>query len=208
MHSIVTLTVLSTVGIFGLPTFALPAADPSTSSWIVDPAAVTAAPAVPFIGEILVSDLGLDDSTGQATVLNNCNFDVFVYACSQNPANCTGESTIAANGGTFDETYLDASTLGRSIKIGTTAGETDKPILQFEYTNNGNGSVFYDLSEVNGNPFGEFGFALTSDNPACFQAECPAPSTHDVCPFVFTDPTNGTVSNCPIGSSTGVTLCG
>ena len=216
MHPFTTITVLSSLSSFVLPAFALPAVDPATPSFIVDPTAVTAAPAVPLTGEVVESDVdsGVDvadnaqASTGRATVLNKCKFPVFIYACSQHPAGCTAESKLGANGGTYAETYLGASTAGRSIKIGTTSGEINKPILQLEYTNTGSGSVSYDLSEVNGNPFGRYGFTLTSSNSACFHQKCPAPGTHNVCPTVFTTPTNGVPKNCPIGSSIGVTLCG
>lgn len=202
-----TITALGSLGSFMLPAFALPAADPATPSFIVDPAAVTAAPAVPDSGKHVsaVSNVATDGATGQATVLNNCTFPVYIYACSQTPAVCTAETTVA-QGNTYAETFSDPSTSGRSIKIGTTSGEVSKPVLQFEYTNEGNGQVAYDLSEVNGNPFGPYGFALTSDNSACFQQECPAPGTE--CSFVFTSPTNGMVSDCPTASSIGVTLCG
>ena len=211
MHPFTTISILSSLGSLALPVFALPAADPASPSFIVDPAAVTAAPAVPFTGAVVdsagASADNLKAATGRATVLNKCTFPVFLYACSQNPAACTKESKLAANGGTYGETYLGASTAGRSIKLGTTSGEVNKPILQFEYTNAGS-LVYYDLSEVNGNPFGKHGFTLTSSNSACDHNKCPAPSTHAVCPWVFTAPTNGRVSNCPIGSSIGVTLCG
>lgn len=207
------ITALGSLGSFLSLAFALPAAEPASPSFIVDPAAVTAAPAVPDSGEHVNSDVTASDNvqdaaTGQATVRNNCGFPVYLYACSQTPATCTGETTLGANGDTYAETFLDSSTGGRSIKIGTTPGEVNKPILQFEYTNTGSGQVSYDLSEVNGNPFGPYGFALTSDNSACFQQECPAPGTADVCPFVFTAPASGRVSDCPVSSSIGVTLCG
>ena len=205
MRPFTTITALGSLSGFVIPALALPAADPATPSFIIDPAAVTAAPAVPDSGKHVVSDIASDGSTGQATVRNNCGFPVYLYACSQTPADCTAESTLAASGGTYAETFLDSSTGGRSIKIGTTSGEVNKPILQFEYTNTGSGQVAYDLSEVNGNPFGPYGFALTSNNAACFQGECPAPGTS--CPFVFTTPTNGMVSDCPVASSIGVTLC-
>lgn len=208
MHLFTTVTALSSLGSLVVPALALPAADPATTSFIVDPAAVTAAPAVPDSGKHVASDSVADDATGQATVLNNCGFPVYLYACSQDPETCTSESTLGAQGGTYSETFLDPSTGGRSIKIGTTSGEVNKPILQLEYTNTGSGQIAYDLSEVNGNPFGPYGFALTSNNAACFQQECPAPGTADVCPFVFTTATNGQVSDCPTASSIGVTLCG
>lgn len=213
MRSFTIFTALGSLSSFLLPAFALPAADPASPSFIVDPAAVTAAPAVPDSGEHVNSDVAASDNiqdaaTGQATVRNNCGFPVYLYACSQTPATCTSETNLGANGGTYAENFLASSTGGRSIKIGTTSGEVNKPILQFEYTNTGSGQVAYDLSEVNGNPFGPYGFALTSDNSACSQQECPAPGTADVCPFVFTAPTSGKISDCPVSSSIGVTLCG
>ncbi|KAL9076944.1 MAG: hypothetical protein Q9161_000577 [Pseudevernia consocians] len=197
MHPFTTITTHGSLGSFVFPAFALPAADPSTPSFIVDPAAVTAAPAVPDSGKHVFSDI--------ATVLKNCGFPVYLYACSQNPTGCTSESTLAASGGTYSETISDSSTGDHSIKIGSTSGEVNKPILQFEYTNEGNGQVAYDLSEVDGNPLGPYGFALTSNNAACFQQECPAPGTE--CSFVFTTPTNDLVSDCWIASTVGVTLC-
>ena len=209
MHFFTKVAALGSVSSLIFPAFALPQAESATSSLILDPAAVTAAPAVPDSGKHVSLDTVADvaaDTTGQATVLNSCTFPVYLYACSQTPSNCTVESTLAASGGTYAETFTDPSTGGRSIKIGTTSGEVAKSILQFEYTNDGNGEVSYDLSEVNGNPFGAYGFALTSNNAACFQEECPAPATD--CPNVFTTPTNGAPTNCPVASSIGVTLCG
>jgi len=90
--------------------------------------------------------------------------------------------------------------------MGKVTGEVQKPILQFEYTNTGTGQVSYDLSEVDGNQFDPYGFTLTSTNSACFQSHCAAPANS--CPGVFTQPTNGTPHDCPIGDGIGVTLCG
>ncbi|CAD6582420.1 MAG: hypothetical protein ASARMPRED_000961 [Alectoria sarmentosa] len=85
-----TITALGSLGIFVLPAFAFPAADPVTPSFIIDPAAVTAAPAVPDSGEHVASDAATEaDATGQATVLNNCAFPVYLHACCQTPAACT-----------------------------------------------------------------------------------------------------------------------
>ena len=158
MHPFTTITTHGSLGSFVFPAFALPAADPSTPSFIVDPAAVTAAPAVPDSGKHVVSDIATDGgATGQATVLNSCGFPVYPYACSQNPTGCTSESTLTASGGTYSETFSDSSTGDRSIKICSTSGEVNKPILQFEYTIEGNSQVAYDLSEVDGNPLGPYG---------------------------------------------------
>ncbi|KAM0804358.1 hypothetical protein BDR22DRAFT_885620 [Usnea florida] len=184
------------------------AAVPASPSWIVDPAAATDAPAVPDSGHPVAADTNVAaGTTGDANVRNYCDFPVYLYACGQDPSTCTPEYTLAAHTGTYSEQFSTPNN-GRSIKMGLTAGEVQKPILQFEYTNTGSGQVAYDLSEVNGNPFGPYGFFLTSNNGNCFHENCPAPGTHNVCPWVFTTPTNGMVSDCPISSSIGVTLCG
>ena len=204
-----TIRALVLVGSLALPATAIPAADTASPSFIVDDSAVTAAPAVPDTGAHVAADEAAvaADTTGQANVRNYCSFPVYLYVCGQNPPSCTSEYTLAAHTGTYSEVYSIANN-GRSIKMGTTPGEVAKPILQFEYTNTGGGQVAYDLSEVNGNPFGPYGFFLTSNNNACFHKECPPPGSHDVCPWVFTTPTNGLVSDCPISSDIGITLCG
>ena len=58
-----------------------------------------------------------DAAKGQATVHNNSGFPVYLYACSQTPATCIGETTLGANGDTYAETFLDSSTGGRSINL-------------------------------------------------------------------------------------------
>lgn len=137
MHLFTTITALGSMGSLILPAFALPQAESATPSFIIDPAAVTAAPAVPDSGKPVSLDTVADApaaaaTTGQATVLNSCAFPVYLYASSQTPANCTAETNLAASGDTYAETFTDPSTGGRSIKVGTTSGEVSKPILQFE----------------------------------------------------------------------------
>ena len=149
-------------------------------------------------------------AAGQAHVRNYCTFPVYLYACGQGGDNngipaCSALQTLPAQTGTYAETYSSPNN-GRSIKMSTVDEEGSDAILQFEYTNTGAGQVSYDLSEVNGNPFGQYGFTLTSSNPDCFQSSCPAPSTS--CSGVFTEPTNGVPHDCPIGDGIGVTLCG
>lgn len=183
------------------------ASDTATAASITDTTVATAAPAVPdgvHVAEDAATKAGV---VGNAHVRNNCNFPVYVYVCGQHPATCGAEKTLAPHTGTYSEKYSYANN-GRSIKIGRKAGEVAKPILQFEYTNTGTGQVSYDLSDFNGNPFGPFGFTLTSSNAQCFHKHCPAPGSHKVCPFVFTTATNGHVSDCPLGDDLGVTLCG
>lgn len=134
-----------------------------------------------------------------------------VYVCGQghgsNPVPGCGSITTVPAGGSFSETYIPYTQDGRSIKIGKTGGEVSKPILQFEYTvAAGDAQVSFDLSEVNGNPFGPYGFTLTTS--AGLSKHCPSPGSHAVCPFVFTLPKNGKVFYVAVADGIGTTLCG
>ena len=108
---------------------------------------------------------------------------------------------MAANTGSYSEAYAPESDGGHSLKISVTSGSGN--ILQFEYTNEGNGDVSYDLSEVNGNPFGSYGFSLTNTTTDSY---CAPPATD--CPAIFTDPTNGIPYTCSTSEGIGAILCG
>ncbi|KAG8529571.1 uncharacterized protein KY384_006208 [Bacidia gigantensis] len=203
------MTVLASFGALSSIALAAPVDDTATLASITDTAAATSAPKVSIEENAPVPDDSLEKSTaalGAANVRNHCNFPVYLYVCGQNPATCTAERTLAAHTGTFSEKYSTVNN-GRSIKIGRTPGKVAKPLLQWEYTHTSDGRVAYDVSSVNGNPFGPFGYDVTSSNGKCPQPNCKPPGTHAVCPFVFHDPTNGKVLYCGAGSSIGITLC-
>ncbi|KAF6238231.1 hypothetical protein HO173_003511 [Letharia columbiana] len=138
---------------------------------------------------------------GYATIVNKCNFATYVYVCKQHPATCGSTVPIKANTGTYSEAYAASSDGGHSLKISVTSGSGN--ILQFEYTNGGNGDISYDLSEVNGNPFGTWGFSLTNTTTDSF---CGPPATD--CPAIFTDPTNGIPYTATTSDGVGAILCG
>ena len=208
---------LSTAALAALIPFIIPAqgapasssADVESTSVSLDLAAATNAPAVPVDGPFpeAAADTAAN-SRGRANVHNRCNFPVYIYVCGQGhgstPPSCTTEKKIGPHG-TFFETYIPFTDDGRSIKIGRRPGEVAKPILQLEYTvNSANNGVAFDLSEVNGNPFGPYGFTLTDSRG--LNKHCPPPGTN--CPGVFYTPPNGHVYNVGIGDSIGTTLCG
>ncbi|KAK4691405.1 hypothetical protein P7C71_g5589, partial [Lecanoromycetidae sp. Uapishka_2] len=165
-------------------------------------AAVTAHPPVPTFGTVPAEQPDAAAALGDSNLRNYCSFPVYVYVC--NEQGCAAEFTINS-GGSWSAPISGTTGDGVSIKIGTTAGEVQKPILQLEYTNQ-NGLIYFDASQVNGNPFGSYGYTLT-DNVG-LSAHCPPPCTHAACPFVFNTPTDGTVYNIPNSDSIGMTLCG
>ncbi len=187
-------------------TLALVAAAPASSQISISlptgSAAITAAPAVPTFPVTGISDVvDAPAASGSASVLNSCPFEVYIYVCDQ--SSCGGIINVGPNGGTYSAPYIGTVNDGVSIKIGTESGEVEKPILQLEYTIS-DGLVYFDLSEVNGNPFGVYGFSLTDS--AGMDMYCAPPGTE--CSWVFTTSNNGMVYADPDSDSIGVTLCG
>lgn len=162
--------------------------------------AVTAAPPVPTFGTVPAAQPEVAAAAlGNSNVRNYCPYTIYLYVC--NEQSCGGVVSVAS-GGTWSAPISSTTNDGVSIKIGTIPGEVQKAILQLEYTNS-NGLIYFDASQVNGNPFGQYGYTLT-DNVG-LEEWCPPPSTN--CPFVFNTPTDGTVYNIPNTDSIGFSLC-
>ena len=163
--------------------------------------AVTAAPSVPTFGTAssINADVAEDATLGNSNVANYCSFDVYLYSCNQQ--GCGAEVTVAPNtvwGAQISSTEND----GVSIKIGTTSGEVEKPILQLEYTNSG-GLVYFDASQINGNPFGAYGYTL--GDSVGLKAYCAPPCTD--CAGVYYSGEDGTVYAISNTDSIGFSLC-
>ncbi|CAD6593335.1 MAG: hypothetical protein ASARMPRED_007286 [Alectoria sarmentosa] len=167
-------------------------------------AAVTAAPPVPTFGTVPVEHADVSDvaaaALGDSNVVNDCAFPVYLYVCDQ--SSCGAEVTVQPNGGEWSAPITSTTEDGVSIKIGTTSGEVEKPILQLEYTN-ANGLVYFDASQVNGNPFGSEGYWM--GDLSGLHETCSPPCTD--CSFVYNTPTDGTVFNTANTDSIGFTLC-
>ncbi|KAL9134115.1 MAG: hypothetical protein Q9175_004703 [Cornicularia normoerica] len=220
------ITVIVTIGFFAITILSAPAPwnpwnHPSwsgTAPWLRPVAAAAPPPATTTVasssnsgnngvstgsgsGSGSGSSSGGSGTPGYATIVNKCSFPTYVSVCKQHPASCGGTATMAANTGTYSEAYAPMGDAGHSLKISVTEGAGD--ILQFEYTNEGNGYVSYDLSEVNGNPFGTWGFSLMNTTADAF---CAPPATD--CSAIFTNPTNGVPYTAPTSDGIGAILCG
>ncbi|RMZ89337.1 hypothetical protein DV736_g3431, partial [Chaetothyriales sp. CBS 134916] len=148
---------------------------------------------------------------GSATVVNNCPFDVYYASVSQ------GVSAEAAPiQGSYSEEYGQQND-GVSIKLAL-VDNLSGPLSQFEFTLFG-GKTAYDLSNINGYPFAEWGVSLvpsvTDDpnNPTCIPIDCPAGEAvctaaynapDDIRTLVCADSTDLTLTICP-GSSSNTT---
>lgn len=163
--------------------------------------AATAAPAVPTFGtgSSVQADVA-DAALGDSNVDNFCPFDVYLYSCNQE--GCGAEVTVPANTGTWSAPISSTAGDGVSIKIGTTSGEVEKPILQLEYTNSA-GLVYFDASQINGNPFSDYGYTL--GDTVGLEAYCAPPCTD--CAGVYYSGEDGTVYAISNTESIGFSLC-
>ncbi|CAF9910304.1 hypothetical protein IMSHALPRED_009149 [Imshaugia aleurites] len=218
------------VCLFGLPAFASPMPDYAAAdadvcvtddgTLVADAPLAADAPDVPdaplvpdgtpVTGGTPVADIDAADGTlGTANVRNYCDFPVYLQVCGQDLFDgvkpCDPIYTLAAGTGTYSEPYSSIINDGRSIMLSPEDGYHDKPLLQFEYTNKGDGRTNSDISEVDGNPFGSQGFTLDSSNPACSRGWCAPPATF--CPDVYTTWDNGVPRDCPLGDDIGISLC-
>ncbi|PGG95006.1 hypothetical protein AJ79_10322 [Helicocarpus griseus UAMH5409] len=135
-------------------------------------------------------------AVGNATVINNCPFPVYLTWVGQ----CQGpEVTLNAEGGRYIETFTrDPVSGGIALKITRVQGGVSQGAPQTIYAYNlNNGLIWYDLSEVFGSPFAPNALRL-------------APS--DItCPTIFwpsgVSPGGSQVRNCQENSTVTLTLC-
>ena len=142
-------------------------------------------------------------STGNAIVVNKCAYSVLVKNVPSNDGVHTEvDTTLAANGGKYTQQYTElANLMGWSIKMAPTAADFSagtQNVAQYEYTNCGDGSIWFDMSFVDGSQWMN-DWSVSSDSSSC------SPSASNY----FSDPTsaNGMQAQCDIGVSVTVTLC-
>lgn len=106
---------------------------------------------------------GNSSSGGRAIVINQCDFDVYVWSVDADRAPSNPTDCIAASGGTYEEGYHIPSVGGVAIKLskGDHLGP-DVHITQLEYTLAGN--IWYDISNVDCTtvdcPFQPYGMSM------------------------------------------------
>lgn len=91
---------------------------------------------------------------GSAIVINSCDYPVQL---SNTPSAGGGYNAInqvlSANGGSYSQVYTELTNgNGWSLKLAKTDNFISD-VLQYEYTYHNDGTIWYDLSEVNGNPW-------------------------------------------------------
>jgi hypothetical protein len=112
----------------------------------------------------LLATAAAASSVGSAVVVNKCSYDV--YVCNT-PAADGGYSEIdqtLSSGGTYEQQWTELSnSQGWSIKLSKSSSLGN--IMQYEYTFHNDGIIWYDLSDVNGNPW-DGNWEITATNAA------------------------------------------
>lgn len=105
---------------------------------------------------------------GSAVVHNKCDFPVYLWSVG---SSMSDTKTLVANDGAYTELYrTDDSTGGIALKMtleedGLTTG---KPQTIFSYAlNDDEGKIFYDLSDVFGDPFTGHTLSVTPAEDTC-----------------------------------------
>ena len=100
---------------------------------------------------------------GSAIVINSCSYAVHLSNVPSAGGGYNAIDQMLSPGGTYSQVYTSLSNgNGWSIKLSQT-GDFGSNVMQYEYTYQNDGTIWYDLSEVNGNPWdGNWEFTATS----------------------------------------------
>lgn len=135
---------------------------------------------------------------GTARVINSCSYDVYM---SNTPAQGGGfeaiDKVLSAGGGSYSQQWTQlGNDMGWSIKLAKTASYQTN-LMQYEYTYLNDGIIWYDLSEVDGNPW-TGNWMITASGANC--------SPKQQAYRYSTDDAYG-MQSCPDAADITVTLC-
>lgn len=105
---------------------------------------------------------------GDAIIENNCGFPVYLWSVS----NVAGPEVIIPAGSNHTEQYY-SNPNGGGISIKMAANAAAATVTQFEYTLDGT-SLWYDVSNINGYPFEQWGLTLVPSDATCPSVTCDA----------------------------------
>jgi len=159
-----------------------------------------------FVAAAVAQDFGpADDAApGYAHIINKCSYPVYLY---DTPAADGGQNesdyTLAANGGTHKQQWTELTNgQGWSKKLTKVEGDLSQ-IMQYEYTYHADGYIWFDLSDVNGNPW-DGDWEITAEGAGCGADEVCTP--RQAAYQYATDDAYG-MQSCNQTASVTVTLC-
>ncbi|KAI4730058.1 hypothetical protein E4T49_02025 [Aureobasidium sp. EXF-10728] len=105
------------------------------------------------------------DSVGSAIVVNKCNYDVTLANVPSANGGYSEVDKILSPSDTYTQQWT-ALTNGNGWSIKLSNSSSLENILQYEYTYQNDGTIWYDLSEVNGNPW-DGNWEITANDASC-----------------------------------------
>lgn len=141
-------------------------------------------------------------STGQAKVLNNCDYDVYLCNVPAEGGGYSQQDQTLSAGDSWSQTYTELTNgNGWSIKLSNSTSLAN--ILQYEYTFHNDGIIWFDLSCVNGDPWAN-NWLITADN-GCTpkQTAYMYPTDDDYGMQACASDANVLVTLCPSGDESG-----
>ncbi|KAK3942543.1 putative bys1 family protein [Diplogelasinospora grovesii] len=153
---------------------------------------------ITLVAAVAATAAPLVSAVGSARVVNNCGSAVTVWSVGQNVA---GPYSVAANGGSYGETFVkDPVTGGKALKITLQPDGlyTGAPQTIFAYNLDTDANqIWYDLSDVFGDAFAGSKLVEASSDATCPQ-------------IVWsngTPPAGSQVKVCSANSDVTLTLC-
>jgi hypothetical protein len=119
-----------------------------------------------FISLALVGTIvPLVHAIGNAIVTNHCSNTIYVWSVGSSISNY---QAVASNQSYTEQYRADPQTGGITLKVTAVADGiyTGAPELDYGYTTD-NQTIWYDISDVNGDPFAGSTVALVPGNAAC-----------------------------------------
>jgi len=108
-----------------------------------------------------------DGDKGKATIQNKCGYDVYITSIADS---ADAKTKTVKSGSSFSEDFKENGN-GGGISIKISEDKAQKSVTQLEYTLSGE-KVFYDLSNIDGNPFKDGGVTVTPSDSSCPKVNC------------------------------------
>jgi len=136
------------------------------------------------------------NAAGSAVVVNKCNYPVYLFNTPSAGGGFSEIDKVLPSDGSYTQQWTQLTNgNGWSIKLSNSTSLAS--ILQYEYTFHNDGIIWYDLSEVDGNPWNA-NWEITADSASCIPRQAAY--------RYATDDAYG-MQSCPDSSTITVTLC-
>ncbi|KAJ5108332.1 hypothetical protein N7456_005007 [Penicillium angulare] len=140
---------------------------------------------------------------GGLQIVNNMDSTVYLWTTSDSSGDM---QSITSGGGTHSESW-ETNSNGGGISIKLSTSESEDSVLQFEYTQETDDTLYWDLSSINLDSSSDFiksGFAVTISDDSCTAASCSAGDSD--CLASYQQPDDVDTNSCSTSASYTLTL--